>query len=69
MYPVRRGTMLKTREKQTRPQQEGKHDKPERLLLNPEEICPKNDSVLAFIRIHLALLLMQRKFEHQEMYT
>ena len=46
----------------------GKHDKPERLVLNPEAVCP-NDPALAFIRIHLALLLMQRKFEHQEMYT
>ena len=68
MYLVRRGNMLKIRGKQTWPQHEGKHDKPERLLLNPEAICP-NDPALAFIRIHLALLLMQRKFEHQEMYT
>ena len=60
--------MLKIRGKQTRPQQEGKHDKPERLLLNPEAICP-NDPVLTLKRIHLALLLMQRKFEHQKMYT
>ena len=68
MNPVRRGAMLKIRGKQTRPQQESKHDKPERLLLNPEAICP-NDPVLALKRIHLSLLLTVHKFENQAMHT